>query len=369
MHFTWQPYGNETQPPTGLRWASGIECAFARHALPLASALVFIGPTNPADRGPHRWLLDALKGFVLLVQDTAVVHPQAARGGYSLVLFLAVAVAGLMAINPAKFWWAPHVLIGTGVVILLLLVVGIIALGNEMAGGSGGMGGRTGVMLGDLDRPPADDRRKKPKLPVRRKGDAVPDWKVKPKAEAALALLDFLAETDRAFDQPALVRRIEDTAVRVREAIEATDLGPVAGRLTAAGRRQLQEGLDALAADRVRQVFGKVTPMDVQLVLVDAPADPDRHAATALVTLKSRDYLADARTGEVRDGAKDEWVVTHEFWSFRRERATWRLDRVRPAADTDELLDVLNELSADRYRQFQRVAPRAALDHVTAVES
>ena len=65
---------------------------------------------------------------------------------------------------------------------------------------------------------------------------------------------------------------------------------------------------------------------------------------TALVTIKSRDYLADARTGEVRDGAKDEWVVTHEFWSFRRDGTTWRLDRVRPAADADELLDVLNEL-------------------------
>ena len=221
-----------------------------------------------------RWLLDALKGFVLLIQDTAVVHPQAARGGFSIVLLLAVAVAGLMAINPAKFWWAPHVLIGTGVVILLLLVVGIIALGNEMAGGSGAMGGRTGVMLSDLDRPPADDRRKKPKLPVRRKGDAVPDWKVKPRAEAALALLDFLAETDRAFEHPAVVRRIEDTAVRVREAIEAGDLGPVAGRLTAAGRRQLQEGIDALAADRARQVFGKVTPVDVQLVLVGRPRGP-----------------------------------------------------------------------------------------------
>jgi hypothetical protein len=315
-----------------------------------------------------RWLLDALKGFVLLIQDTAIVHPQAARGGFSIVLLLAVAVAGLMAVNPAKFWWAPHVLIGTGVVILFLLVVGIIALGNEMAGGSGAMGGRTGVMLSDLDRPP-DDPNKKRKQPVRRKGDAVPDWKVKPRAEAASALLDFLAEGDRAFQQPALVRWVEDTAVRVRAAIEAGDLGRVAGRLTAAGRRQLQEAIDALAADRTRQVFGKVTPVDVQLVVVDAPADPGRHAVTALVTLKSRDYRADARTGEVRDGTKDEWVVTHEFWSFRRDGTTWRLDRVRPAADADELLDVLNELSADRYRAFERVAPRAVLDHVTVVNS
>src|SRR3954470_23974854 len=112
---------------------------------------------------PMRWLLDALKGFVLLIKDTAVVHPQAARGGFSIVMFLTIAVAGLMAINPAKFWWAPYVLIGTGVVILLLLVVGIIALGNEMAGGSGAMGGRTGVMLSELDAPPPEDPNKRRK--------------------------------------------------------------------------------------------------------------------------------------------------------------------------------------------------------------
>jgi predicted lipid-binding transport protein (Tim44 family) len=315
-----------------------------------------------------RWLLDALKGFVLLIKDASVVHPQAARGGYSIVMFLAIAVAGLMAINPAKYWWAPHVLIGTGVIILLLLVVGVIALGNETASGSGGMGGRTGVMLSDLDRTP-DDARKKPKQPVRRKGDAVPDWKVRPKAEAALALLDFLADGDRAFDQRALIRRVEETAVRVREAIEAGDLGRVGGRLTTAGRRQLRDQIDVLDADRLRQASGKVTVLDVQVVVVDAPADHERHAVTVLITLKSRDYLADAKTGKARDGTRDEWVVTHEFWSFRRDGKKWRLDRVRPAADADDILDVFNELAATRYREFERVAPRAILDHVTAVES
>src|SRR5437899_8913139 len=57
------------------------------------------------------------------------------------------------------------------------------------------------------------------------------------------------------------------------------------------------------------------------------------------------------------------------FWSFRRDGTRWRLERIRPAAEADELLDVLNELSADRYREFQRVAPPAVLDHVTSVES
>jgi predicted lipid-binding transport protein (Tim44 family) len=229
------------------------------------------------------------------------------------------------------------------------------------------MGGRTGVMLKDLDAPPPDDPGKK-KAPIRRKGDAVPDWKVKPKAEAAAALLDFLSDLDPAFDAARLVRWIEDTAVRVREAIEDGDIESISERLTENGRRELQIVLDALSADRARRVYGKVTPIDVRPVLVDAPADADRHTVTALVTLRSRDYVADARTGNIRDGNDGEWVVTHEFWSFRRDGKRWRLDRVRPAAEADELLDVLNELSADRYREFQRVASPAVLEHVTPVE-
>jgi predicted lipid-binding transport protein (Tim44 family) len=315
-----------------------------------------------------RWLFEGLKGFILLTKDYALAYPHTTRGGFGILLLLTIAVAGLLAINAEKFWWARYVLIFFGFGILLLLFIGVVALGGELAGGSGAMGGRTGVMLSDLDAPPPEHPNKKHAPPVRRKGDAVPDWKVKPRAEAARALLDFLADADPAFAPERLVHRVEETAVAVRRAVEDGDLEPVAGRLTDHGRRELQAFLDGLAADGARQVYGKVTPTDVELVLVDAPADRDRHAVTALVTLKSHDYVADVRTGDIREGSPDELVVTHEFWSFRRDGKQWRLDRIRPAAEADELLDVLNELSAYRYREFQRMAPQAAVDQVTAVD-
>src|SRR5262249_29707661 len=148
---------------------------------------------------------------------------------------------------------------------------------------------------------------------------AVPDWKVRPKAEAAKVLLEFLAAADPVFDPARLVRRIEGTAVRVREAIEDGNLGPIDNRLTEHCRQEFQAVLDTLNEQRSRRVYGKVTPTEVRPVLVDAPADPNRHAVTALVTLKSRDYITDARTGEVRDGNDGEWVVSQEFWSFRRD--------------------------------------------------
>jgi hypothetical protein len=314
-----------------------------------------------------RWLFEGLKGFIFLMKDYALAYPHMTRGGFGILLLLTIAVAGLLTINAEKFWWARYVLIVFGFGILLLLFIGVVALGGEMAGGSGGMGGRSGVMLSDLDAPPPLDSKKK-HPPVRRKGDAVPDWKVKPKAEAARALLNFLADADPVFDLERLVRRVEDAAILVRGAIEDGDLGPIADQLTGQGRREAQTVLDGLAAAGARQVYGKVTPTDVQFVLVDAPADRGRHAVTALVTLKSHDYVADVRTGNVPEGSPDELVVTHEFWSFRRDGKGWRLDRIRPAAEADELLDVLNELSADRYRDFQRTATVAVLDQVTAVD-
>jgi hypothetical protein len=312
-----------------------------------------------------RWLLEALKAVVSLLKDTMVASPRLARGGGGLFFVFAVALAILMATNPARYWWAPLVLIGIGVLMLGLLLLGLLLLGDEIASGSGGMGGRSGVMLKDLDEPPPDDRRRG-KAPVRRQGDAVPDWKVQPKADAAAALLDFLSATDPVFDTAKLIRWIEGTAVRVREAIEDGHLGPVANRLTENGRQELQTILNTLNAQRARQIYGKVTPTEVRPVLVDAPVDPDRHAVTALVTLKSRDYIADARTGEVREGNDGEWVVSQEFWSFRRDGSKWRLDRIRPAEEADEVLNALSELSADRFREFQRIAPRSVLDHVTA---
>jgi len=314
-----------------------------------------------------RWLLEALKAVVSLLKDTMVASPRLARGGGGLFFVFAVALAILMATNPAKYWWAPYVLIGIGVLLLALLLLGLLLLGDEIASGSGGMGGRTGVMLKDLDEPPPGGPRRR-KAPVRRKGDAVPDWKVRPKAEAAAALLDFLAAAEPVFDTARLVRWIEGTAVRVREAIEDGKVGPVADRLTEHCRRELQAVLDTLNEQRSRQVYGKVTPTEVRPVLVDAPADPARHAVTALVTLKSRDHIADDRTGEVRDGNDGEWVVSQEFWSFRRTDSKWRLDRIRPAEEADEMLKLLNELSADRYRNFQQTAPRTVLDHVRTID-
>lgn len=315
-----------------------------------------------------RWLLEGLKAVVSLLKDTMIAGPRLVRGGGGVIFLFAVAMAGLMAINPDKYWWAPHALIGAGALILVVLMIGVVALGSEMAGGSGGMGGRTGVLLADLDAPPPEDPHRKPAPVVRREGVSLPEWKVKPKADAARVLLDFLAGADRAFDRKRIIRWIEDTAVRVRGAVEDQNLRAVANRLTPHGRQELQANIDALAADRGRRVFGKVKPLDVQPVLVDAPSDPTRHAVTALVTLKSRGYTVDSRTGDVRDGDKAEWVISEDFWSFRRDGTTWRLDRVGPADEADELLDVLNELAADRYREFQRIAPATVLEQVTPVE-
>jgi predicted lipid-binding transport protein (Tim44 family) len=313
-----------------------------------------------------RWLLDALKGFILLSKDYALAYPHTTRVGWVFLMLVTVGVAGLMFVNAEKFWWVRYVLIVFGFGILFLLFIGVVALGGEMAE-SGAMGGRTGVMLRDLDGPQPEDLKKRRR--VRRKGEAVPDWKVNPKREAAQALLDFLADADPAFQRQRLVARVGETAVRVRAAIEDGNLESVAARLTEHGRRELQAVLDGLAAVGARQGYGKVTPTEVELVLVDAPADRARHAVTALVTLKSHDYIADARTGEVREGSPDELMLAQEFWSFRRGEKGWLLDRVRPAADVDEMLNVLNELSADRYREFQRVASPGALEHVTAVDS
>jgi hypothetical protein len=61
--------------------------------------------------------------------------------------------------------------------------------------------------------------------------------------------------------------------------------------------------------------------------------------------------------------------VCQEFWTFSRNGSRWQLEVIRPAEEADEVLKLVSELSADRFREFQQTAPRAVLDHVTAVEN
>ncbi len=299
-----------------------------------------------------RWIIDALKWAAVSSIQTAVVNPRAARGMYIILLAFAAIAGGLLMVDPQRFWWAPKVLIGLGVALLVGLVVGFLAVASDMAGGSGRMGGRTGVMLKDLDAIPEDPRRKK-KPTVRRRGDTVPEWKVRAKVAAAEALLDFLGD-DEAFDKAKLLQRMERTVADVLTAwIETKALPALPARLTPDGRRSAQAELARLVAEE-DQSFTRVSVEAVRCLLIDAPEEKEAHRATALVTVR------------LFDKSKNEIVVVQQFWTFRRDAAKWKADLVCPSEEVDAVCAVKSRLADEPFARFRETCGKDVLAEVAA---
>jgi hypothetical protein len=74
-----------------------------------------------------------------------------------------------------------------------------------------------------------------------------------------------------------------------------------------------------------------------------------------LVAAKSKDYIADAQSGEVKRGDKKQYVY-FECWRFRRTKERWPVDRIRPAADMERVLGPKNLLSPTDLAKFTKTA-------------
>lgn len=256
------------------------------------------------------------------------------------------------------------VMISVSVAMFVLMLISFLFAADQIAGGSGAFGGRTGVMLKDLDPQLEDVAPKKPTL--RRKGEAVPEWKLKPKVAAARAILDFLGETDVGWDRDKLIRRIENTALAIREALDDRDLGLVRDRLTSRLAKSLQAELDALAGRKERRIYGKIKVTQLRPIVVDAPAEAKEHRVVACITFESRDYTIDARK-KVVDGAKNEIVVVQELWTFVRDGKTWLASRIEASENADDALSETSALDSGSYSAFASSVDRSILAEVRSV--
>ena len=100
-----------------------------------------------------------MRGIFDMLIEVAVFSKSHMRVMAILPGGVAAIVLGLMVVSkPGEYAALPIVLAITGGLCLLMLLVGLLASANEIAGGSRGMGGRTGVMLKDLEDMPAEIR-------------------------------------------------------------------------------------------------------------------------------------------------------------------------------------------------------------------
>ena len=118
---------------------------------------------------------------------------------------------------------------------------------------------------------------------------------------------------------------------------------------------ELRTEMKRLRKEGQLHIFGHLDITEIRLVQIEAPTKPENHSFTALISIKSRDYFKDDKSGEVLRGDKKTYAY-QEFWRFRRIGERWLVERIRPAGDMDRILDPKNVLSQSDLAKFAKSA-------------
>lgn len=240
-----------------------------------------------------------------------------------------------------------------GLVIILTIVHVIRGMVDETQKGK-----KTGISI--MNETILDDDKQPKKKRALYLGEKVPDWKVNNRIDATAAALTFLAKADDWFDPEYLAKITRGAVTAVKEAVEVKALKKVGERLTPECLEDLRAEVARLKKKGERHVYGTVEVVDIEIVHVEAPANAAKHTFTALVSAKSKDYIQDEKTKEVLKGDKKLYAY-QEFWRFKRTKARWLVERIRPAGDMDRVLEPKNLLAPPDLAKFTKKAEEGHL--------
>ena len=201
-----------------------------------------------------------------------------------------------------------------------------------------------------------DEKPKKKKPEALYLGEKVPDWKIDGRKKATKAALIFLTVNDDWFERKYITNVVHEAVGLIKGAIEARSTKKVKKLLTTRCQEELAEEVTALINKKRLRIFGEVEITGVDIVHVASPAATKSHTFTALVSLKSKDYIKrDNEAGEVLKGDKKVYGY-QEFWTFHRSTERWLLDSIRPSGDMDRVLAPKNVMSPKKWNEFVKDA-------------
>jgi hypothetical protein len=191
-------------------------------------------------------------------------------------------------------------------------------------------------------------------------GEKVPDWKLANREKANAAALKFLARTDDWFDAKYLAKIAGSAFRAVKAAVEGRATKKIQDRVTAECLDELKAEVKKLHKRGEIHAYSPVEVTEILVVHFEAPANAAKHTFTALVSARSRDYFRDDQSGEVLRGDKKLYAY-QEFWQFRRTKARWVLERIRPSADMDTVLHAKNVMAQADLDRFAKTADEELL--------
>jgi predicted lipid-binding transport protein (Tim44 family) len=210
-----------------------------------------------------------------------------------------------------------------------------------------------GRKQGLTDEEVLDELPKKRQIMFR--GEKVPDWKIAARQKATKAILKFLSYTDNWFEKRYLSDVADEAFRLVKEAVEAQSIRGIERRVTPDLLEELKEEIKKDRREQQRHVFGRCEVTDVTVLHVEAPPEKLQHTFTALISVKSKDFVEDDETGEVLKGDKRTYAY-QEFWTFRRSEKRWLVELIRPSTDLDSVLESKNVMAAIDLEEFAKDA-------------
>jgi len=199
-----------------------------------------------------------------------------------------------------------------------------------------------------------DDKPQKKKADVLYLGEKVPDWKIDGRKRATKAALIYLTVKDDWFERKYLMNVVHEAVGIVKDAIESRSAKKTKKLLTPGCQEELTNEVTGLIKKKRIRVFGDIELTGVDIVHIVVPASKKNHTFTALVSLRSKDYIKrDDESNEVLKGDKKTYVY-QEFWTFVRTKERWQVDSIRPSGDMDRILAPKNVLAQARLDEFAK---------------
>ena len=165
------------------------------------------------------------------------------------------------------------------------------------------------------------------------------DKPVETKATKIERMLNFLAQTDKLWDQQAMAERVRQVFTTVKLAEEAGDGASVRALL-------FPDAADHFVQQLVEQKqrggieYCNLCVRKVELILVRNFADKTKDEFTARISAHAQQITRRADGSEV---ARDEYVTPFvEFWTFGRFDNQWKLKEVLPSAEGERELAAEN---------------------------
>jgi hypothetical protein len=196
-------------------------------------------------------------------------------------------------------------------------------------------------------------------------GEKVPDWKVANRLKANGPALKFLARSDNWFDTAYLAKIATGAFKGIKAALEGRTSKKIEDRVTPEFLEEIKAEIKRLHKKGELHLFSPVEIEEIAIVHFEAPATTTRHTFTALISAKSRDYFRDDKSGEVLRGDK-KYYAYQEFWRFRRTKARWVLERIRPSGDMDTVLGAKNVMTQKDLDKFAKSADEELLREFVA---